>query len=245
MICPKCNHTQKEENSECEKCGLIFAKYDARLNSQNTYIAPSVSPPKDADASFSLSDVIFHIKSDESIYVFYGRLVFMIGIIFWGFKFILSPIESNYAADSFMHLVNLPFHEAGHIFFRPFGSFMTSLGGTIGQFTMPLACCVVLLIKTRDPFGASASLWWFGQNFFDIAPYIDDARSLNLPLLGGNFGHSSPYGFHDWEYLLTESGLLRFDHLIAKSAVAMGIITFTLSFAWGGILLYKQFKSRS
>ena len=110
----------------------------------------------------------------------------------------ISPIDKNYANESYMHLVNLPFHEAGHIFFRPFGSFMTSLGGTIGQLLMPLICLSVLLVKTRDTFGAAVTLWWFGQNFFDIAPYINDARSLSLPLVGGNFGHSSPYGFHDW-----------------------------------------------
>jgi hypothetical protein len=100
-----------------------------------------------------------------------------------------------------------------------------------------------LLIKTRDTFGSSVSLWWFGQNFFDIAPYINDARSLSLPLLGGNIGHSSPYGFHDWEYLLTESGLLQYDHFIAKSCSTIGAGIILISFAWGGTLLFKQYKS--
>jgi hypothetical protein len=154
-----------------------------------------------------------------------------------------SPIESNYAGTSFMHLVNLPFHEAGHIFFRPFGEFVTSLGGTLGQLVMPLICGAVLLVKTRDPFGSAVTLWWFGQNFFDIAPYVNDARSLSLPLVGGNFGHSSPYGFHDWEYLLTESGLLAYDHLIARLCLIAGTVIFLVSFAWAGILLFKQLKS--
>ena len=143
-----------------------------------------------------------------------------------------------------MHLVNLPFHEVGHIIFRPFGAFMTSLGGTLGQCLMPLICLSVLLLKTRDCFGAAMALWWFGQNLFDIAPYINDARSLSLPLVGGNFGYSSPYGFHDWEYLLTEMGLLRYDHLFAKSCIVVGTIVFTVSYLWGGIILYKQWKSR-
>jgi hypothetical protein len=25
------------------------------------------------------------------------------------------------------------------------------------------------------------------------------AAALDTALLGGNFGHSAPYGFHDWE----------------------------------------------
>lgn len=247
MNCPKCNHKQKEENMECEKCGIIFTKYYSWLNSnsKSTDDGTTVSSFEDTDSSFSLIDLILYTKPDENILIIYGRLFLLMGIIFWGIKFITSPVESNYAGESYMHLVNLPFHEAGHVFFRPFGSFMASLGGTIGQLIMPLICLSVLLIKTRDTFGASVTLWWFGQNFFDIAPYINDARSLSLPLVGGNFGYSSPYGFHDWEYLLTESGLLRYDHVIAKSSMIIGSIIFITSFAWCGILLYKQYRFRS
>ena len=244
MNCPKCNHEQKEENTECSKCGIIFAKYNSWLNSKSINISTTFSSSKNTKSS-SLNDLFLYTKPDENILSFYGRLVVLIGIMFWGFKFMTSPIESNFAGESYMHLVNLPFHEAGHIFFRPFGPFIASLGGTVGQLIMPLICFSVLLIKTRDPFGASVTLWWFGQNYFDIAPYIDDARSLSLPLVGGNFGHSSPYGFHDWEYLLTESGLLRHDHFIAKLSVTVGTIIFITSFLWGGALLYKQYKNRT
>jgi hypothetical protein len=51
--------------------------------------------------------------------------------------------------DSFWHLVNLPFHEAGHIIFRPFGRLMTSLGGSMMQVLVPLVCMAVFLVKTR------------------------------------------------------------------------------------------------
>jgi hypothetical protein len=241
MNCPKCNHEQKEENTECKKCGIIFAKYNSWLNSKSRNTPASSNDTEHT----SQGDLFFYSKPDENILSFYGRLVVLIGLIFWGFKFMISPIESNYAGESYMHLVNLPFHEAGHVFFRPFGSFITSLGGTLGQLIMPLICASVLLLKTRDPFGASVTLWWFGQNFFDIAPYINDARSLSMPLVGGNFGYSSPYGFHDWEYLLTESGLLQQDHFIAKSSVTIGSIIFIISFAWGGTILYKQYKNRT
>ena len=49
-------------------------------------------------------------------------------------------MESKDVLGSFWHLVNLPFHEAGHILFRPFGRLMTSLGGSITQLLMPLIC---------------------------------------------------------------------------------------------------------
>ncbi len=110
----------------------------------------------------------------------------------------------------------------------------------MGQLLMPLICFVVLLLKTRDAFGAAIALWWFGQNMFDIAPYVNDARALTMPLLGGNVGHSSPYGFHDWEYLLTETGLLNYDHLIASIFVVIGSLLFLLTYIWVGILLFKH-----
>ncbi len=62
---------------------------------------------------------------------------------------------------------------------------MTSLGGSIAQVFMPLVCLAVFLVKTRDTFAASFTLWWTGENFMDLAPYIDDARSLTLPLRNG------------------------------------------------------------
>ncbi|MGD9368118.1 MAG: zinc ribbon domain-containing protein [Desulfobacteraceae bacterium] len=245
MICPKCHHEQRPDNVECVKCGVIFAKYaaaqQARMNAGHRGSADP-SPPEEQNRT-AMADVFFYINPDSHMFFLIGRCIVFVVLIFWGIRFVFSPLEDNYAGQSFMHLVNLPFHEAGHIFFRILGSFMTSLGGTIGQFLMPLVCFAVFLFKTRDTFGASAALWWFGQNFFDIAPYINDARSLSLPLLGGNTGLSSPYGFHDWEYLLTESGLLRYDHFIAKLCVFAGTVTFILSFAWGGILLYKQYRN--
>ncbi|MGB5733236.1 MAG: zinc ribbon domain-containing protein, partial [Thiohalocapsa sp.] len=161
----------------------------------------------------------------------------------WGLGLIGSSVESNAVGKSFLHLINLPFHEAGHIFFRPFGAFIASLGGTLGQLLMPLIAMLVLLLKTRDPFGASVALWWFGQNFLDIAPYINDARAGQLPLLGGNFGHSSPYGFHDWEYLLTETGLLRLDHTLAQASHGLGSLIMLAALAWGAVLVYRQFKA--
>jgi len=247
MNCPKCNFEQVEGKSECGRCGIIFEKYYSWIDSysENTECGTINSTLEETNPSITISQIFFYTKQEGHLFFFWGRLIVLTVTIIYGIKFMSSPIESNYAGDSFLHLVNLPFHEAGHVFFRPFGSFMASLGGTLGQFLMPLICFTVLLIKTRDTFGASVTLWWFGQNFFDIAPYVNDARSLNLPLVGGNVGHSSPYGFHDWEYLLTESGLLRYDHFLADLCIIIGTIVFLVSYAWGAILLFRQYYNRS
>ncbi len=172
---------------------------------------------------------------------FSGRLLLFLGLLVWGWKFMTSPLESNYAGESLLHLVNLPFHEAGHVFFMPFGRFMTVLGGTLGQILMPLICAGTLLLKTRDAFGASVALWWTAENFMDIAPYINDARALDLMLLGGVTGKEVEG--HDWEYLLGTLGWLRYDHILAHLSQWLGITMMAFALLWSGVLLVRQYRT--
>ena len=189
-----------------------------------------------------IKELLFYVKPETNLLLFGGRVLFFLVIFIWGLKFIFMPMSSNDVFGSIWHLVNLPFHEFGHILFRPFGRLMTSLGGSIAQVLMPVTCMVVFLVKTRDTFAASFTLWWTGQNFMDLAPYIDDARSLTLPLLGGNTGRTSPYGFHDWEFILREAGLVRYNHVLANLANKFGTLLMICAFVWGGYVLFKQYK---
>jgi hypothetical protein len=246
MQCPKCKFEQNDLNVECSQCGIIFSKFRA-FEEQKKAVRHSGNSSKsdinkEIPTKIQWRDIFFPVPGEINYLLLGGRVLVFIVLLIWGMKFLFSSIDSNYAGRSLMHLINLPFHEAGHILFRPFGPFLTSLGGSIGQMLMPLICFATLLLKTRDAFGASVCLWWFGQNFYDLAPYINDARSGTLPLLGGNFGHSSPYGFHDWEYLLTESGLLQYDHFIAKLAVVCGGTVMIISYLWGGYVLLLQYR---
>ena len=172
---------------------------------------------------------------------FPGRLLLFLALLVWGWKFMTSPLESNYAGESILHLVNLPFHEAGHVFFMPFGRFMTVLGGTLGQILMPLICLATFLLKTRDPFAASVALWWTAENFMDTAPYINDARTLELMLLGGVTGQEVEG--HDWEYLLGTLGWLRYDHILAHLSQWLGITMMALALLWSGVLLVRQYRT--
>ena len=96
--------------------------------------------------------------------------------------------------------------------------------------------------KTKDPFGASVSLWWFGESFMDIAPYINDARNQELLLRGSITGKDADYGYHDWEFILNEVGLLRYDDTLAYIAQSLGIVLMLLSFAWAGYILFEQYR---
>lgn len=236
MKCPACGKENENHLSECLYCGIIFSKY-------NPDKIKKTEPYEYSEEPGFISELLLKVPEKNELPFFIFKSVFFIVFLVWGIRLILNTPESNYAGESFWHLINLPFHETGHIIFRPFGSLMMSMGGTIMQLLMPLICMGVFLIKTRDTFAASFTLWWFGENLLDIAPYINDARSLTLPLIGGNTGQSSPYGFHDWEFILTETGLLRFDHTLAWLSHITGSLLIILSFIWGGYILFKMFKN--
>lgn len=172
MDCPKCGYPQDSTNSECPNCGIVFAKWRDR---QTAPPPAGMAVPDDNDASPDnwVEALLFHLPAEINPVAWGFRCLVLAGILLWGIKFIVAGIDAETSLQSIWHLVNLPFHEAGHIFFRPFGRLMTSLGGSLMQVLMPLICLVVFLIKTRDPFAGSFALWWTGQNFIDLAPYID------------------------------------------------------------------------
>lgn len=247
MKCPKCNFEQSDNSIECISCGIVFVKYLSKLKQmpENPSVASFPSPvsteEKPSNISAFLKGLLFNVESEVNIVYFIGRAIFFLVLLAWGMKFILTPISANYVGESFMHLINLPFHEAGHIFFRIFGQFVMSLGGSLMQLLVPLICLLTFLLKTKDTFAASVSLWWLAESFMDLAPYIDDARRLELILIGGVTGKDVD-DFHDWEFILRKTGLLSFDHTLAVFVQTIGILLMICAFAWGGIILFKQFK---
>src|SRR5688572_10192095 len=70
---------------------------------------------------------------------FWARVAAWAFFVIWSLHFLRLPMASPRVIQSFMHLVNLPFHEAGHMILMPLGwHFLTSLGGSLGQLVFPL-----------------------------------------------------------------------------------------------------------
>jgi hypothetical protein len=113
--------------------------------------------------------------------------------------------------------VDLAIHEAGHVFFAPFGEFVGFLGGTLLQLLMPLAFFAHFL-RRGDRFAAYVVLWWVAQSLWNVSVYVADARAQALPLVGG--------GEHDWAYILGRLGLLEHDAGIAAAVRMTGVLVF-------------------
>ena len=192
-------------------------------------------------------EILFYVEPEVNSIYFYGRVLLYIIFFIWGWRFIFMDydlVEAGYPpiSESFMHRVNLVFHEAGHVIFMPFGRFISILGGTLGQWLIPFIVMCAFLLQTRDTFAATIGLWWLGQSFMDAAPYINDARAGRMILLGGVTGSDQP-GYHDWENILGNLGWLKYDHTIAGIVNTMGVGLMLLSFIWGAYVLYLQYQN--
>jgi hypothetical protein len=163
-----------------------------------------------------------------------GRLILLLPLAWWTWTFLASPMRQDVIGSSFLHLISLPFHEAGHVLFAPFGEFMTVLGGSLMQVLVPVACMIAFLTTSRNVFGAAVMCWWAGENLLDVAMYANDARSLQLVLLGGRTG--AEVEGHDWERILQIMGLLHRDHDIARAMQFAGAVLMIGALAWGLIV---------
>ena len=187
---------------------------------------------------------LFYNKKNITKKNFVFRLTLFIIVFYYSFNVVKLTINGFNDPDipfSFLHNVDLIFHEAGHLIFSFFGEFITALGGTMMQLIIPLICMYVLLVRSKDPFGSAICFWWVGENFLDISIYMNDAERMWLPLLGGRFGHSSPYGVHDWNYILTELNILQFCQLFAKLVFFLGFLIIIISLIWALILLINHY----
>lgn len=138
----------------------------------------------------------------------------------------------------FLDLVNLAFHEAGHLLLSFAGSTLHYLGGTLGQLAVPGYLVFRFLKQEDNPFAAALCTWWVGESCINIAHYMADARSLSLPLVGG--------GDHDWNELFYRFGLLGESSVQGVAALThmLGTLVMLAGLGWSAYLLYRARVSR-
>lgn len=232
----------------CPACGLRYDKWlKHRYRTASAPApAPETSPWPTARAWFA--EVALTPRDD-------GRLQWVGRVLVWALLMGLGWASATTSYEdvvrgslsgtvAFLHRIDLVFHEAGHVLFAVLGNFMAVLGGSLLQLLVPLIVCGVFLFRRGDPFGASVGLWWAGQSFADLAPYIADARALRLPLLGGGTG-ADRLGVHDWENILERVGWLDYDRILGGIAASTGIILMAMALFWGAMLLVKQHRHLS
>ena len=146
------------------------------------------------------------------------------------FAVILSIYFLSIAYDpmqgSFLDNVDLPIHETGHLIFRLFGEFTGIAGGSLFQVIFP-AVFVGYFIWQRSLYSAAIVLLWVGQSILNVWVYASDAVVMQLVLTSGFTG--SEGGFHDWNYLLTATGLIGSVKTVAGIIRFLGTSTIILA----------------
>ena len=157
------------------------------------------------------------------------KLVFAAVVAFYFLWIAYDPLQG-----SFLDLVDLPIHEAGHPIFGIFGEFIGIAGGSLFQVIMP---CVFAgyFIWHYKYYSAAVVLFWVGQSILNVYVYAADAVIMRLVLTSGLTG--SEGGFHDWNYMLTRTGLIGSTKLVAGLIRTVG--TFTILAAAAGSLYYS------
>jgi len=147
----------------------------------------------------------------------YPKLIFAVLLSLYFLSIAYAPLQG-----SFLDLVDLPIHETGHLLFRPFGEFMMIAGGTILQLLFP-AIFVGYFWWNEKYYSAAIVLFWVGQSFLNVFVYAGDAVVMQIVLTSGLTG--SEGSFHDWNYLLTETGLINSTKTVAGLIRFLGTLT--------------------
>lgn len=121
--------------------------------------------------------------------------------------------------------VNLLIHEAGHIFFMPFGEFLMIAGGSLLQVILPLVFAGYFYYH-RKPYSCALVLLWVGESLLNVSVYAGDSVLMQLPLLGGNDS------LHDWNYMLDRLGLLDHTPTIARAIRLAGSVMIVCATLW-------------
>lgn len=137
---------------------------------------------------------------------------------------------------SFLDNVDLPIHETGHLLFRILGEFMGIAGGSLFQVIFP-AVFVGYFIWQESYYSAAIVSLWVGQSILNVWVYAADAVVMQLVLTSGFTGNEG--SFHDWNYLLTATGLINSTKTVAGIIRFVGTVTIITA---GASAIYFSFS---
>jgi hypothetical protein len=132
------------------------------------------------------------------------RALLLAYLVYADVRFLRDPMHGTIFSG-----ITLAFHEMGHLIFSFAGHFIDALMGSGTQVLIPIVVIVVFL-RQPDYFGVAVGGFWLSFSLFEVATYVNDARTMELPLVG-----FSDQPEHDWNYLLGAMHMLPADHFFA------------------------------
>lgn len=261
--CPKCGHAplpaDQSSPAACPACGIILAKFSARAATAATAVTATsaTAPPVRASGRVIADDepegdpplrrrlvaMFTHVPAQVYKPFWMLRIAGLLILSLWTFWIWSAYNLKEGVGSNLLHLILLPFHEAGHVFLRWAPSIVVYAGGTLGQWAMPIILGGALLWKRGDPYGAALFGWLLGFSFMDAAIYIYDAYDPHLMLLTGYTGAESDN--HDFIQVFGDLELLNHARGIGTFFAVLGAAVMAGSILWGAWLLRKQYAKLS
>jgi hypothetical protein len=112
-------------------------------------------------------------------------------------------------------LVDLGFHELGHLLTSWLPPIVTASMGSGTQLLVPIGLAAYFLVIRGDLAGGGVCLAWAATSAYDVAVYVADAPYERLPLIGGD---------HDWAFVLGELNLIDHAGAIAAALKVLGVL---------------------
>ncbi|MDB5811233.1 MAG: hypothetical protein JWN94_3355, partial [Betaproteobacteria bacterium] len=213
----------------------------AKFASASMTVAHEAADDEDIAARRSIAGWLFYVPDQVANMNFYGRCALLVAVMFYTFKiFRDTNIFYGDLGGHMLSLVLLPWHEAGHVFFRLLGQFMTIAGGTIMQHLFPLVLGFVLLVKNRNPFGGAICLWLLGYSWIYTGWYMHDAGDPQAMMVSGK--SSAEDDGHDFVNIFSYMGgwwLLNATK-IGIAVARFGQAVMLTGIAWGAFMLWQQ-----
>lgn len=221
--------------------------WDNTQKSKQTYKSNFDKWCKNPQTWKPLTRLFLYQEKKESGQIWWFRLIFLLLLLFFTITIFRdwSDYRRGAAIINKLHIISLACHEVWHVLFRLFdftsNRILEYLWWFLNQILVPLICCIVLLVKKRDIFRSSICLWWTFESMIDWVPYIADANVMALPLITWGIGLDHPYWWHDWNYILTERGVLDKASEIALSVEKIALFWLCISLVrWARCLYYSK-----
>ena len=137
-------------------------------------------------------------------------------------------------------LVDLGFHELGHLVAGPLGLVPQFLAGSTTQVMVPLGLGAYFWLSQRDEVASGLMLGWAATAAQDASVYIADAPYQRLQLIGGH---------HDWAFLLGRWGTVNLadeiSSLVWFAGLAIGLtgLGIVLAPIWRSVLDSRREES--
>jgi len=130
-------------------------------------------------------------------------------------------------------LVDLGFHELGHMVTYWLPDMVTAVMGSVAQVAVPTGLAIYFYV--RDDLASTSFLTaWAGSSLRNVAVYMADAPFERLQLIGGD---------HDWAAIFHELDKMEWAVPVAGLVGFFGLLIIMAAGGWCGYLLYRNLRA--